>query len=76
MSHAADESALASRRHITLILRLTLDQGERLVQGELVDTTDTLHQRFTGVVGLKQAVEGWLTKHVHTEEAPKERPPA
>jgi hypothetical protein len=68
MSHAAEEGSLAERHHVTLILRLTLDRRERLIQGEMVDTTDTIHQRFAGVAGLKRAVQDWLNRHVQAED--------
>jgi hypothetical protein len=68
MPDSADDITLADRHYVTLILRLTLDRGGQLIRGELVDTTDTLHQRFIGVAGLKQAVQDWLTQHVHAED--------
>ena len=68
MSSLLPESTLADRRYVTLILRLTLDRGGRLLQGELVDTTDTLQKRFVDVAGLNQAVQDWLTCHEHAED--------
>ena len=60
MPQAADNSTLSDRHYITLILRLTLDRGGRLIQGELVDTTDSLPEPFIGASGLHQTVEAWL----------------
>jgi hypothetical protein len=60
MPHPADDITLADRHYVTLILRLTLDGTGRLLQGELVDTTDSLPKRFIGATGLHQAVTGWL----------------
>ena len=60
MPHPADDISLADRHYVTLILRLTLDQTGHLLQGELVDMTDTLQKRFLGLTGLNQAVEAWL----------------
>ena len=60
MPHAPDDITLANRHYVTLILRLTLDGMGQLLQGELVDTTDTLQKRFLGLTGLNQAVEAWL----------------
>lgn len=60
MPHVPDDITLANRHYVTLILRLALDQTGHLLQGELVDTTDTLHKRFLGLTGLNQAVEAWL----------------
>lgn len=60
MPHPADDSSLADRHYVTLILRLALDPTGRLLQGELVNTTDTLHKRFLSLTGLHQAVEAWL----------------
>ena len=55
-----DRTPLVDRHYVTLILRLTLDRGGHLIQGELVDTTDTLQKRFTSASGLNQAMESWL----------------
>jgi hypothetical protein len=63
MQPPASDEALADKHYITLILRLILDQGGQLVQGELVDTSDTVPERFIGVAGLNQAVGDWLTGH-------------
>ena len=65
MSYPADDTTLTDRHYVTLILRLTLDRGGRLLQGELVDTTDSRPERFIGVVGLNQAVRDWLAQHEH-----------
>jgi hypothetical protein len=69
MRPEANETSLADRQHVTLIVRLTLDPKGRLLQGELLDTTYTHQQRFIGVAGLNKAVQDWLTQHVHTEDA-------
>jgi hypothetical protein len=63
--HPADDNTLADRHYVTLILRLTLDRRGRLIQGELVDTTDSRPARFIGVVGLNQAVQDWLERCEH-----------
>lgn len=68
MRPAANETSLADRQHVTLILRLTLDPERRLLQGELLDTTYTHQQRFIGVAGLNEAVQAWLIQHVHAED--------
>lgn len=51
---------LANRQYISLIVRLTLDQRGRMVQGELLDTNDTIQKRFNGPSALNRAVEAWL----------------
>jgi hypothetical protein len=66
MPYTAENSTLADRHYVTLILRLTLDQSGRLIQGELATTTDSRQEHFTGNVGLHQAVEAWLR---HQEQA-------
>ena len=71
MSQEAPDTALTDRHYITLIVRLTLDRAGRLIQGELVDTADTLQKRFTGAAGLNQAVATWVSQHVQTEGAPE-----
>ena len=60
MPQAADNSTLSDRHYITLILRLTLDRAGRLIQGEMVDTTDSRPEHFIDASGLHQAVEAWL----------------
>ena len=67
MPHLADDTTLADRYYVTLILRLTLDRSGRLIQGELVDTTDTLQKRFLGASGLNQAVAAWLEQQEQAE---------
>lgn len=68
MSDSVDETSLENRYYCSLILRLTLDQWGRLIQGELVDTTDTLHQRFTNLSGLNEAVVAWFRQQERTDE--------
>ena len=67
MSDPANTDDLKNRTYLSLVLRLTLDQGGRLIQGELVDTTDTLRQRFTTLSGLNEAVAGWLKRQEQTD---------
>jgi hypothetical protein len=55
-----DDTLLVDRHYVTLILRLTLDRGGHVIQGELVDMTNTLQKRFMGASGLNQAMESWL----------------
>lgn len=47
MQPPARAETLANHRYVTLILRLTLDQGGQLVHGEMVDTSDTVLERLT-----------------------------
>jgi hypothetical protein len=68
MPDLEEECRLEERHYITLILRLTLDRGARLLQGELLDSVDARHQRFAGVTGLRRAIQDWLNRHVHDEE--------
>ncbi len=67
MSHPADDTTLADRHYVTLILRLTLDRRGRLIQGELLDTAATRQKWFTGASGLNQAVEAWLRQQEQAE---------
>jgi hypothetical protein len=62
---------LENRHYVTLILRLALDRSGRLIQGELVDTTDTVQKRFTDASGLNQAVATWLRQQERGEAAPE-----
>ena len=71
MPQAADDSTLSDRHYVTLILRLTLDQAGDLIQGDLLDTTNSLPEHFIGTTGLYQAVEAWLRKqHSKDEQEP------
>ena len=45
MSGSANENSLKQRNYF-LVLRLTLDQRGRLLQGTLVDMTNTLRHRL------------------------------
>ena len=67
MQPTARDETLADHRYVTLILRLTLDQGGQLIHGEMVDTTDTLLGRFIGEAGLNNAMRDWLTDCEQTE---------
>lgn len=67
MQPPASDEALADHHYVTLILRLMLDPGGQLVQGELVDTSDTVLERFFGVAGLNHAVGDWLTGREQAE---------
>ena len=66
MSHLANYDDLKNRTYLSLIVRLTLDQSGRLIQGELLNTTDTLRQRFTTLSELNKAVAAWLRQQEQT----------
>ena len=68
MSDLASEITLQNHQYISLIVRLTLDQGGHLIQGELVDTTDTLRQRFKTLSGLNDAIAAWLKQQEQTAD--------
>lgn len=68
MPATADNSTLADRHYITLILRLTLDRNGQLIHGDLAGTTDARQEHFIGTTGLYQAVEAWLRQQQQTEE--------
>ena len=65
MPEPTDTTSMTDRHYVTLVLRLTLDQMGRLLQGELMDTTHTLQKRFLGSTGLHQVVETWLRQQEH-----------
>ena len=65
MPEPADTTSMTDRHYVTLILRLTLDQMGRLLQGELMDTKTPFPKRFLGVTGLYQVVETWLHQQEH-----------
>ena len=60
MPSTSENTTLADRHYVTLILRLTLDRAGRLIQGGLADTADSRQEHFFGTEGLHQAVEAWL----------------
>ena len=62
MGNPSYENHLMDRHYATLILRLTLDQQGRLIQGEMVDVTDTYQERFIGDHGLNHVIHKWLTR--------------
>ncbi len=67
MSNPANTDELKNRHYTSLILRLTLDQWGRLIQGELVDMTNTPRQRFTTLSELNKAVAVWLKQQEKTD---------
>lgn len=68
MSQPSHENVLEQRHYVTLILRLSLDQHGRLIQGEMVDTANELQERFMGRAGLTRAVQSWLTRQETADE--------
>lgn len=68
MPQVADNRTLSDRLYITLILRLTLDQAGDLIQGDLLDTTNSLPEHFIGTTGLYQTVEAWLRQQHSKDE--------
>ena len=58
----ADDNDLVNRHYVTLIVRLTVDHHGQLVRGEMVDATNTFHERFIGGNGLIGAVQAWLAR--------------
>jgi hypothetical protein len=68
MPHAADGVTPADRHDVTLSLSLALDRTGQLLQGELVDTMDTLQKRSTSAAGLYQAMEAWLRQPANGRE--------
>ena len=53
---------LTDRRYVTVVLRLQLDPGGQLIQGELVDVASGHQQRFVGWRGLTRSVRDWLER--------------
>ena len=68
MSDSATSDDLKNRYYLSLVVRLTLDQTGRLIQGEVLDTADTLRQRFTTLSELNEAMAAWLKQQ---EQAPE-----
>ena len=51
---------LADKRYVTVILRMRIDQRERLVHGEVVDTEGQLQGRFAGWREMTRTVRNYL----------------
>ena len=68
MSDPTNNDDLKNRTYLSLIVRLTLDQRGRFVQGELLDTTDTLRQRFNTLSSLNEAVTSWLSQQEQIDD--------
>jgi hypothetical protein len=51
---------LTERRNVTLVLRLVVDPGGRLVLGELVDPDGAGRGGFADWVGLTRVIRRWL----------------
>ena len=66
MSNPTNTDELKNRYYLSLVVRLTMDQEGRLIQGELVDTTDTLRRRFTTLSELNEAMATWLKQQEKT----------
>jgi hypothetical protein len=71
VSQPTNDPILEDRHYVTLIVRLALDRSGRVIQGELVDATDSFQKRFTGASGLNQAVATWLRQQEQGEAAPE-----
>lgn len=71
MPHPADDTILADRHYVTLILRLALDQTGRLLGGELMDTIDVRPKHFISTRGLHEAVTAWLKQQEAVEDNQK-----
>ena len=51
---------LADRRYVTLILRLTLDQRDQLLDGEIVEAVSGRRSRFVGWRGVMPTIRAFL----------------
>jgi hypothetical protein len=65
---------LAERRHVTVILRLVLDRGGRLIHGEVVDVEAGPWARFAGWRGLTRTLHAWLASQEQPEPGDPPRP--
>ena len=76
-------SWLVDRRHVSVILRLVLNERGRLLYGHVVDHSRELRNPFTEWRGMARAVRAWLatveptaaTDRPRSRSGPK-RPPA
>jgi hypothetical protein len=63
---------LTEKRHITVILRLVVNQDGRLVHGEVVDVEGKPQGRFVGWQQLGPAIQGWMAKQATKLRSPEE----
>ena len=60
MSSTSRGERLIERRNLTLVLRLVVGPGRRLVHGELVGPDGTSRGRFADWGGLSRVIRRWL----------------
>lgn len=62
MSTPPSDTALADRRHFVVVLRLVLDEHDRLVYGEVVDVGARVQGRFQTWRGMAPEVRTALAR--------------
>jgi hypothetical protein len=62
MINRFDENTLVERHYVSLIVRLLVDHHGQVINGELVDATNTFRKHFIDEQGLTAAVHTWLTQ--------------
>ncbi len=71
MSKSKHDYEVLESRHVTVILRLVIDQQGRVVNGEVVDVEAKLLGRFAGWVGLTYELRAWLD--TQASDAPSDK---
>ena len=62
-ARAQSISHLAEKRYVTVVVRLLIDQRQRLVYGEVVNAAGESGGWFAGWRGLIRTTRDYLTKH-------------
>ena len=74
MSAASEESNLADRRYVTVVLRVVLDRQSKIAHGELVDVEGNLVSRFVGWRGMTRGIRDWVAHQVRPGVQPVANP--
>ncbi len=62
MVNGLNDNTLVERHYVTLIVRLLVDHHGQMINGEMVDVTDTFRRHFVNEHGLIVGVHTWLTQ--------------
>ena len=75
MPEAYRADALATTRHVVVLLRLAVGAGGRILYGEVVDPDTQKGHPFHRLAGLPTALREWLAAVIPLEETAHEEEP-
>ncbi|MSP12340.1 MAG: hypothetical protein EXR62_05210 [Chloroflexi bacterium] len=64
MAQEPEAEQLATKRYITVVLRLVVDEHDRLLYGEIVDGAGAGAKRFAGWRVLVRTVRTWVARQI------------